>query len=57
MANLVKLKINSGRMDFCGVGNHAIQVTVTGQDVMALSCAGGRGSGWVLGKKYSQKEW
>ena len=33
------------------------QVTVIGQEGMALSCARGS-SGWILGKKnYSQKEW
>ena len=30
-------------------------VTVMQSEVMALSCTG-RGSGWILGKKYSIKE-
>ena len=32
------------------------QVTVIGQEVMALSCVR-EGSGWILGKVSSQKEW
>lgn len=40
-------------MDFCGVGNHAIQVTVTGQEVMASCCTMG-GSGWTPGNVSSQ---
>jgi len=32
------------------------QITAVGREVMALSCTRG-GSGWILGKKNSQKEW
>ena len=45
----------TGGCDEMGVGFFS-WVTATGHEVMASSCTRG-GSGWRLGKVYSQKEW